>query len=247
MIDRLDPVLAWAAVAFAVLACVSALALFVDASPILGVHPALKPMKFGVSIAIFLATLAVLVPTLTISPVAARALAWTLVVTMVVEAIAIVVQAIRGTPSHFNETTALDRGLWHAMFVAIAVATLAMIGVATIATLRPLVGRTPIETWAWRAGLWMFQLVVVSGAAMGGRGRHTIGGNDGDPGLPIVNWSTRHGDLRIPHFLAMHALQILPLIARATSNWIVTMVTIVLYVVITMWSLVRALAGLTPW
>jgi hypothetical protein len=43
-------------------------------------------------------------------------------------------------------------------------------------------------------------------------GAHTVGAPDGSPGLPVTNWSRQHGDLRIPHFLGLHAFQILPLI-----------------------------------
>jgi hypothetical protein len=50
------------------------------------------------------------------------------------------------------------------------------------------------------------------------RGSHTVGTADGGPGLPFVNWSTIAGDLRIAHFIAIHAIQILPLFAYILSQ-----------------------------
>jgi hypothetical protein len=60
-------------------------------------------------------------------------------------------------------------------------------------------------------------MIFLAGNAIGGymlaRGSHTVGVADGGPGLPFVNWSVIGGDLRIAHFIAIHAIQIVPLFA----------------------------------
>jgi hypothetical protein len=60
-------------------------------------------------------------------------------------------------------------------------------------------------------------MIFLAGNAIGGymlaRGSHTVGAADGGAGLPFVNWSVIGGDLRIAHFIAIHAIQIVPLFA----------------------------------
>jgi hypothetical protein len=278
----IDPAVRWllaGAVAHALLALVAFVLLVVHPTAAGELHHAIKPLKFGVSIAIFLGTWAILLPHLELGPRLRLTAALLLVGTMVVESACIVVQALRGRGSHFNSTTALDAGLWNVMVAAIVLTTATLVVLALVATFRPLgVGTfsaesagsaadfspvsagsaadfSPTLRFAWRAALWILLLVAVSGFGMGGRLQHTVGAPDGtDAGLPLLGWSRLHGDLRVPHFVALHVFQVLPLAAwcidRAFAGPIARAVAIgaitALAASVSLGTLRQALAG-RPW
>lgn len=207
---RRDPALAATAlVAFGLLALAVVLGVLDDRT-LLGVSVWLKPAKFGASIGIYLATLAWLRPHLQ----AEGRLRWArplIIGAMVIELVGIYLQAARGVGSHFNEATPLDAAVFAVMGLAILVNTVALVGL-TLAAMRARPSIAPAYLWGIRLGLVIGVLAGLQGGLMIAMVRHSVGVADGGPGLPITGWSTRGGDLRVAHFLGMHAMQVLPLL-----------------------------------
>lgn len=207
-----DRLLTLSALAFATLFVVLAALALVDATPVTGINRWIKPMKFAISIAIFLATIAWFTADLDASW--SRARAWitgTMVGTMLIEIVCIVGQAARGTTSHFNERSALDGAIFSLMGIAITVNT-----VAAAAMLWALRRDTPPARAGYLTGVRLGLAVFVVGSLLGfvivANNGHSVPGPDGGPGLPFLNWALDQGDLRVAHFIGLHALQALPLL-----------------------------------
>lgn len=208
---RRSPALAALVVVHLVLLAVLVCALQVDTVQVLGIPRFIKPAKFAMSIAIYLGTVAWLLPASGLGETVRRRLVGVIGASMVYEMLAITVQAARGTTSHFNIATPFDGLIFQTMGTAIAVNTAA---VAWLCLGAFRVFRT--EPSGYQAGVAFGFAVFLVGSAIGGwivgNNAHTVGAPDGGPGLPFVNWSTVAGDLRVAHFVGMHALQALPLI-----------------------------------
>jgi hypothetical protein len=207
----------------------TAVGIFADDRTLVGVPIWLKPFKFSVSIAIYGTTIAWM---LSLLAERRRRLGWWLGTTiagaMLLEMVIIIGQAARGHQSHFNNQTMLDARLYNVMGATIAIAWVATL-ILAILLLRQ---RMPIRADALAVRLGI--VVALGGMAVGFLmtlptkaqlaqdqltiiGAHSVGVADGGPGLPLVNWSTTGGDLRAGHFIGMHALQALPLLAFALT------------------------------
>jgi hypothetical protein len=201
--------------------------LWLDPRIITGAPAWLKPAKFAVSTTIYMITVAWTFTYLSDWTATRRIVGRTTAVVLILEVAIIVVQAWRGTTSHFNAATWFDLVLFSIMGVAIVAQT--VVSVALAAALWRQAFHDRALGWALRLGM----TITILGAASGGLmtrptedqladfratarmavvGSHTVGAPDGGPGVPGTGWSTAHGDLRVPHFLGLHAVQALPLI-----------------------------------
>lgn len=184
----------------------------VDSREILGIDRWIKPLKFALSIWIYLWTFAWLAAYLRSSGLR-RILSWTTALCMLVEIVAIVGQSMRGRMSHFNFATPQDGLIFGLMGTAIGVSTVVAAVLLVALWVAPPVSLDRGYVTAVRLGLVIFLVGSGVGGAMVSHGGHAVGVADGGPGLPLVNWTTEGGDLRVAHALGLHALQILPLFA----------------------------------
>ena len=135
-----------------------------------------------------------------------------MIVIFAIEMAAVTGQATRGTTSHFNVKEPLDGLIFAIMGIAIALNTL-LVAAIMVQYFRTETDLPVAVLWGMRLGLLIFLLGSVQGGYMSAQLAHTVGGSDGGPGLPLTNWSTQAGDLRVAHFLGLHGLQAIPLAA----------------------------------
>lgn len=198
--------------------------IFFDSTQVLGVNRWIKPVKFFVSIAIFLWTVAIYFRYLKDRERLSSFLTWGFILIFTVEMIVIVVQSARGKTSHFNVSTALD-GLMYGIMGLTIVASTILTAIITFFYFKSEIALPLSIVWGMRLGLVVFLLGSFEGGYMSAQIGHGVGVVDGGEGLPLVNWSTTGGDLRVAHFLGLHAFQAVPLFALLLERFRVTIST----------------------
>ncbi len=212
-----QPVLAAAGLAMPalLLACLALLPF--DARQINGVSVWVKPAKFAASLCVWFWTLAwawgVLAPAVR-DGLAARVVLWGTLATGLFEQGWITFRAAAGLPSHFA-TDPLGAAVYGAMGAAAVALSLlaAVLGAIVLWRGDPAQGRT----WRLAVGLGLViggLLATFTGLSIGETSGPRIGGVPTDAGAyaPFF-WSRTGGDLRIVHFLGIHAMQALPALA----------------------------------
>ncbi|KOX11707.1 hypothetical protein Q3V37_24290 [Micromonospora profundi] len=214
--------------AMAALAVVCAVGIVVDSRVLTGSPIWLKPFKFAVSFVLYGTTLAWMLSLLPRRIRVAERAATVIVAMAVIETALIVVQVARGTTSHFNGTTPLNGIIFAAMGASIMVLFVAHVIIGIVVLIRRIPDRVAATAISWGLGLSLLGMLVAVPMTLsvqdpgieGISGAHSVGVPDGGAGLPLVGWSTTGGDLRIGHFVGLHALQALPILAILLSRFL---------------------------
>ena len=250
LLDR-QRTLALYGVALLIAALPLLVAQLIDPRTLHGVNVWVKPVKFLVSVGVFSLTAAwffgYIRPERRKSR-AMRATIWTLIAMGSFELVWIGWQASQGLDSHFNTSTA---------FYAIMYSMMGLSAVLLVGTTLPLaweIGRRPAAglrrdfVAAVVIGLLLtFLLGGGLGGYMSSQTGHSVGAEGGH--VPMFGWNRSGGDLRVAHFLGIHAQQAIPILLAlaaplaARLRWLVLAGGVALYVAATLAIFAQAVAG----
>ena len=207
-----------------------------------GVNAWFKPLKFAISIGLFSWTMAwycYYLSNFNVTP-----FNWTVITLFGFELIYIIFQASKGQLSHFNISTPTYSLLYSLMGLAAVLVTLYTAYIGLLFFTQSFPDLPKYYVWSIRLGILIFVIFSFEGGLMGSRMNHSVGAINDNSNWWIVGWSKTVGDLRVSHFIGMHALQLLPLLSfYIFKNLKMTIVISIFYRLLATSTLVQALNG----
>lgn len=216
-----DPTLTVTGALITLLAVPTALALALDARMLDGEPIWLKPLKFELSVGLFLLTLAFFARFVA-APVRQhagfRAFGAVVAFSAITEIVWIGGAAALGTRSHYNDSFAYAETLYGIMGVFALVLTSGALvygiaiwrntGAVLTAGMRTAIALSLVLTFALTVPVAMTLADMTA----------LVGGPKMGVTVPILGWSREVGDLRVAHFFGTHAMHAIPLVALALAG-----------------------------
>lgn len=252
---RREPRFAGGAVVFAALALPTLVAMGLDDRLYQGINIWIKPMKFTLSVAVYLATLAWFAGWMRWEATQSGWYRWfsrIVVFAALLEILWVYGAAANGIGSHYNVSSPFMAAAYSAAGIVVMVMMLAapvyawQIGRNQRLKLDAGLRRSII----W--GLWLtFGLTIVIASFLASQPNHFVGGNLSDAeGGALFGWARDGGDLRAAHFFSLHAMHFIPA-AGLFAAYVLTperrpmavTVSAVLYSAFTIYVFVEAIMG----
>jgi hypothetical protein len=169
---------------------------------------------------------------------------WTVIILLGFEIAYIALQAGRGQLSHYNQSTPVYAALFSMMALAASAVTIYTAYVGYLFFSNSFPELPTYYVWAIRLSIVLFVVFSFEGFAMGSRLSHTVGAANDNSNLLIVGWSKTFGDLRVAHFIGMHALQIIPIVSYyLLKNTKLTIALVIGYGFLALLTLIQAVKG----
>lgn len=204
----------------------------------------LKPLKFHLALTIYTGTLtifAMLLPEGTLTSRRWRVYIGVVTAAILGELVWIGAAAALGTTSHFNQS-----GLWGVIYPIMGVAAVILTSLSLTMGVVFWRHRADVLMLSVAVGLILtFVLTVPIAATMSSGTGHLVGTPVTGARFPLMGWSLEVGDLRLPHFLATHAMHFVPL-AGLTGSRCAVWGAAAGFTALTLWCFARALMGLPP-
>jgi hypothetical protein len=217
-----------------------------------------KPAKFLASLSLYTLNLALfarlLPPGMTARP-SYRAFSWAVVLCILAEMAWIGGAAAHGVGSHFNRATPAMDVIYSLMgLFAVTLTSASLVYGIAILRHRAAPVAPPLRLAVGLGLVLTFVLTVPVAMTMASGSGHFVGTPGTGALLPVLGWSREVGDLRVAHFLATHAMQVVPLVALAAlalgrgatrAVWAIAAA----YTALTIATFAQALAGqpFLPW
>jgi hypothetical protein len=169
---------------------------------------------------------------------------WSIIMLLGFEVVYISIMASRGQLSHYNLSTPFYGAMFSLMAIAASLATLYTAYVGFLFFKNSFPDLPNYYVWAIRLSIIIFVIFSFEGFAMGSRLSHSIGALNDNSNWFILGWSRTVGDLRVSHFIGMHALQVLPILSFfVLKNTKLTIGLSIMYGLLALMTLVQALKG----
>jgi hypothetical protein len=201
-----------------------------------------KPLKFAFSTFLFVWAMAwycYYLPNFNI-----KLFNWSVIILLGFEIAYIAFQASKGQLSHYNLSTPIYSALFSLMALAATLITLYTAYVGLLFFTNSFPNLPDYYVWAIRLSIVIFVIFSFEGFVMGSRLNHSVGALNDNSNWFIVGWSKTVGDLRVSHFIGMHALQVLPILSfYVLKNTKLIIGLSLIYGLLALATLVQALQG----